>query len=82
MWKDNRKIEMKSVCESWEWVWRKGIDYQKWVIKMLFFYLNEKTLFWGMHLSKKEMNYKSVLFEWFWVHLQKITFGEKIDKPT
>ena len=75
-------MEMKRVWESWEWVWRKGIDYEKWVIKMISFYLEENTPFWGMHLSKEEMNYKSVLFEWFYVNLQKITYGEKIDKPT
>ena len=75
-------MEMKSVCESWEWVWRRRIDYGKWVIKMISFYLDEKTLFWEMHLSKEEINYKSVLYEWFWVYLQKIKFGEKIDKHT
>ena len=65
MRRDNRKMEKKSVCESWEWVWRKGIDYEKWIIEMIFFYLDENTLFWGMHLSKEEKNNKSVLFEWF-----------------
>ena len=50
MWKDNRKIEMKRVCESWEWVWSKGIDYEKWFIEMIVFYLDENTLFWGMHM--------------------------------
>ena len=82
MWKDNRKIEMKRVWESWEWVWRKGIDYEKWVIEMIFFYLDESILFGKMHLSKEEMNNKSVLFDWFWMNLQKIIFGEKINKPT
>ena len=63
MWKDNRKIEMKSVCESWEWVWRKGIDYEKWVIEKVINYLDESTLSGEMHLSKEEKNNKSVFFE-------------------
>ena len=56
-------MEIKRVCESWEWVWRKGIDYDKWIIEKVSFYLDESTLFWGMHLSKEEKNNKSVLFE-------------------
>ena len=44
MWKDNRKIEMKRVCESWEWVWRKGIDYEKWVIEKVINYLDERNM--------------------------------------
>ena len=63
MRRDNRKIEMKRVWESWEWVWKRRIDYAKWDIKMISLYLDESTLFWGMHLSKEETISKSVLFE-------------------
>ena len=81
MWIANSELEMSRVWESWEWVWSKRIDYEKWVIEMISFYLDESILFWGMHMSKEEIKYKSVFFEWFWVNLQKIRFCKKINKP-